>query len=145
MLPRLVRSPLTPLVMFLGLIGFVFSVVEDAKSHSSLVFSAALLLGVIFPLWVILVLFHNKKYPRQKVSLNSLLPPELREMDEGERWVTFNACRNVYIYYTFALPISTAFCIWFPDFPYLALSLIGVLGVGQYIVYWLTIRKLNQY
>ncbi|MFM1652285.1 hypothetical protein ACI7RC_09305 [Brevibacillus sp. B_LB10_24] len=145
MLPRLVRSPFIPLVMFVGLIGFVFTVAEDARAQSSLVFFAALLLAAVFLLWVILVLQHNKKHPRQKVSLNSLLPPELREMDEGERWITFNACRNVYIYYTFALPISTSFCILFPDFPYLALSLIGVLGVGQYIVYWLTIRKLNQY
>ncbi|MCC2353242.1 hypothetical protein OCD85_17290 [Bacillus pacificus] len=68
----------------------------------------------------------------------SIVPPEFREMDEGQQWVTFKACRNVYIYYTFAIPVTVLICFIFSQNNLVPLLSIGVLGIGQYIVYWLT-------
>jgi hypothetical protein len=96
-------------------------------------------------LWITLIHLYNRKNPQHPVKAWGFIPSEFQEMDEGHQWVTFKACRNVYIYYTFALPLVAGVCFVFAEFKLIPLFSIGALGLGQYIVYWLTIKKLNKY
>lgn len=101
--------------------------------------------GDVYFLWFILTKLYNRKNPDDKIKLFGFIPSEFREIDEGQQWVTYKACRNVYIYYSFALPVTAGICFLFSYNILAPLMCIGVLGVGQYIVYWLTtIRVLNR-
>lgn len=95
--------------------------------------------------WTILIKLYNNKNPQNKSKLNSFIPYEFREMDEGQQWVTFKACRNVNIYYSLAIPVVTIICFVFSQNIFVPILCIGALGVGQYIVYWMTtFRLLNR-
>lgn len=89
-------------------------------------------------LWLILTRIYNRKNPHDKIRLFGFIPSEFREIDEGQQWVTYKACRNVYIYYSIALPVTAGICFLFSQHNFVPLLCIGLLGAGQYIVYWLT-------
>jgi len=95
--------------------------------------------------WTVLAQLHNRKHPHDRINSLGLIPPEFQETDEGQQWITFKACRNVYVYYTYALPVIAGICFLFSTSRFIPLLSIGALGLGQYLVYWLTIRKLNQF
>ena len=105
------------------------------------VFLAKLCFGILIFFtfgWSLFINLYNRRNPKNKIKSMSIVPPEFREMDEGQQWVTFKACRNVYIYYTFAIPVTVLICFIFSQNNLVPLLSIGVLGIGQYIVYWLT-------
>jgi hypothetical protein len=145
MLQRFLRSPFIPMTMFVLLIAFVYVVQLDLQADERWRgrFFFLLFIGV-WLFWTVLIAIHNRKYPASRINYWGFIPCEFRELDEGQQWVTFKACRNVYIYYTTALPVAAAVSSWFSQYRFSALFFIGALGLGQYIVYWLTIRRLNQ-
>ncbi|ASK64004.1 hypothetical protein CFK37_18505 [Virgibacillus phasianinus] len=140
MLPRVLRSPFIPMILFLFVIlGFVLSSIGSTTSIR--IFFGIILVFVI--LWVIFIQIHNRQNPDHPINSWGIIPPEFREMDEGQQWITFKACRSVYIYYTFALPVAAVVCFIFSSHHLVPLLCIGALGLGQYLVYWLTIRKFS--
>lgn len=130
-----------PMSYFVLLIAYLLLPLMNTQSEQIRLFYKGMLIFVT--LWRILLYLYNRKNPENKVKsfgINSfgVIPPEFREMDEGQQWVTFKACRNVYIYYSFALPVTALICFVFSHNNLVPLLSIGVLGIGQYIVYWLT-------
>lgn len=88
--------------------------------------------------------YHNRKYPNDRIHIFGLIPAEFREVDEGQQWITYKACRNVYINYSICLPLAAGFSILLPAYSSNASIVLGALGLGQYIGYGLTIRKFNR-
>lgn len=145
MLPKILRSPFIPMFLYLLIIGFLLISVIEFQNHQSLLRISLLILTAFTMIWVSLILLNNRKYPENKIKYWGVLPPEFREMDEGQQWVTYKACRSVYIYYSYALPFIVGLCFALANIKFMPLLLMGVLGIGQYIVYWMSIRKLKQF
>ncbi|MCP1122639.1 hypothetical protein NKR74_04655 [Bacillus sp. 3103sda1] len=136
MMKQVLRSPLMGASIFVLIIAFLlFSLMNTQVILARLCFG--ILVTVTF-LWVILTKFYNRKNHDDKIRLFGFIPSEFREIDEGQQWVTYKACRNVYIYYSIALPVTAGICFLFSQHNFVPLLCIGVLGAGQYIVYWLT-------
>ncbi|MFB3167391.1 hypothetical protein P5G62_009740 [Neobacillus sp. 179-C4.2 HS] len=145
MLQRFLRSPIGPMLIFVSMIGFfIISLLSNESSKLPVRYSFLLFVAFAF-IWLVLIQLHNRKNLKQQIKALGVIPPEFREMDEGQQWLTFKACRNVYIYYSFALPVIAGICFALGNYKLVPLLSIGILGLGQYIVYWLTIRELNRY
>jgi len=69
----------------------------------------------------------------------------IKEMDEGQQWVTYRACRNVYIFFTIGIPLGIFICAFGILIPsksmLLPVTVLFMLGLGQIITYWVTTRK----
>lgn len=154
MVSRILRSPLTSATMFLMALisiyllkknwdsGQFIKAVETGEPLTGLnIF--ALFCAAMIVLWVLLVIIHNRKHPKERINVWLGLS-EIREVDEGQQWITFKACRNVYIYYSMGLPTAAIVLIFLPaDYAY-SLILFGLLGLGQYVVYGLTRWKYSR-
>lgn len=140
LLKKILRSPLIPMSLFIMLITFLL-----LSLMSSMVGLARLCFGVLVFctfLWLFLLKLYNRKHPDSQIKPFGLIPSEFREMDEGQQWVTYRACRNVYIYYSFALPIVAGICFLFSGHLLIPICSIGALGIGQYLVYWFTTYRI---
>ncbi|MGG3756055.1 hypothetical protein ABEW49_09530 [Bacillus anthracis] len=136
MLNHILRSPFFPMSLLVFITAFLLLSLMNTQ-----VFLAKLCFGILIFFtfgWSLFIKIYNRRNPKNKIKSMSIVPPEFREMDEGQQWVTFKACRNVYIYYTFAIPVTVLICFIFSQNNLVPLLSIGVLGIGQYIVYWLT-------
>lgn len=154
MVSRILRSPLTSTTMFLAALGgiYIFKKYWESGEFKKALDSGepltagniyALCYAAFFVLWVLLVSIHNRKNPKERISI-WLGMSEIWEVDEGQQWITFKACRNVYIYYSICLPLAAVAVIFVPsDFTY-ALIVLGLLGLGQYLVYGLTRWKYSR-
>lgn len=145
-LEKLIRSPIVPMLLFILLVSFfAFSLYDPQDEKQILARIFLLLLAALTFTWYVLVKRFNKKNPENRLRSAGLVPSEFLDTDEGQQWITFKACRNVYIFFSVGLPIAAGACFLFSGFVLTPFIVIGVLGVGQYLVYWLTIRKLNKY
>ncbi|HDX9591458.1 TPA: hypothetical protein ROX98_004563 [Bacillus pseudomycoides] len=146
MLERLLKSPLLHIIT-LAFIGFIYLQKEYPTLLPSFLdsFNVPILFSFFLIFWVILTFVFNSRYPNKKITFSQVIPIELREEDEGHRWITYRACRKVYIYYYFALPICIFLSIRFSYLTHLSIFLFILLGIGQYIIYWTEIRKLHQF
>ncbi|WP_420685833.1 hypothetical protein [Bacillus cereus] len=136
MLNHILRSPFFPMSLLVFITAFLLLSLMNTQ-----VFLAKLCFGILIFFtfgWSLFIKIYNRRNPKNKIKSMSIVPPEFREMDEGQQWVTFKACRNVYIYYTFAIPVTALICFIFSQNNLVPLLSIGVLGIGQYVVYWLT-------
>ncbi|MCX2824689.1 hypothetical protein COM13_19745 [Bacillus pseudomycoides] len=135
MMKQVLKSPLIGAGIFVLIIAFLlFSLMSTQVVLARLCFW---ILVTVTVFWFILTKLYNRKNSDDKIRLFSFIPSEFREIDEGQQWVTYKACRNVYIYYSVALPV-TAGIFFFSQHNFVPLLCIGVLGAGQYMVYWLT-------
>nr|WP_295974932.1 hypothetical protein [uncultured Bacillus sp.] len=133
MLKHILRSPFIPMSIFgLIVVFFVLSLMNTQVVLIRLCFAIIILFTFS---WFVLIKLYNRKNADNKIKSLGLIPPEFREMDEGQQWVTYKACRNVYIYYSFALPVTAGICFLFSDKILVPLICIGVLGVGQYVMH----------
>ncbi|MBC6975169.1 hypothetical protein H9I32_23230 [Bacillus sp. Xin] len=136
MLNHILRSPFFPMSLLVFITAFLLLSLMNTQ-----VFLAKLCFGILIFFtfgWSLFIKLYNRRNPKNKIKSMSIVPPEFREMDEGQQWVTFKACRNVYIYYTFAIPVTVLICFIFSQNNLVPLLSIGVLGIGQYVIYWLT-------
>lgn len=142
---KIVRSPLFSLFIWWYVIGAYYIVFFSPFESSSEIRRFMLFLVLLVPILLILIQFlYNRQHPKDPITfIRGFLPWEFHEVDEGQKWITYNACRNVYIYYSIALPISIVLYALLRNIDNIPLLLIGLLGTGQYLVYWLTMRKLN--
>lgn len=133
---QVLKSPLIGSGIFVLIIAFLlFSLMSTQVVLARLCFW---ILVTVTVFWFILTKFYNRKNSDDKIRLFSFIPSEFREIDEGQQWVTYKACRNVYIYYSVALPVTAGIFFFFSQHNFVPLLCIGVLGAGQYMVYWLT-------
>ncbi|GGE59767.1 hypothetical protein [Priestia taiwanensis] len=135
MIQRILRSPLVGAGF---LVFFLFSFNEE-KMPREFVFG---FLAVVAIVELVLAWIHNRKSPNDKIEGSWFIPLELNEVDEGQQWITYKACRNVYVYYSWALPMGAVMCFYIADNPFALLVCFGIIGVGQYIVYWLTTSRI---
>lgn len=146
MLIRILRSPFCAMILFVLVMAVLFVVNLDLGVDQQWIVNLFLMFTLAMTvLWTILIVINNSKNPKEQIDSSGIIPSEFREMDEGQQWITFKACRNVYVYYSFALPVAAAVCGLLRWYPLLSIPVIALLGIGQYIVYWFTIRMLNQY
>jgi hypothetical protein len=97
---------------------------------------------LLFIGYFLLIIVHNYRHPNQKMEVFTFIPYELREEDEGMQHFTFKAMRKVYIFYYYALPGAIMLAAFLNDsIPYFTIYLLMSLGVAQYLIYWLEIRK----
>lgn len=133
------RSPLVPLGTFVLVIGSLLLNLTNTKGVLTEIYWVILVIVVFF--WSVLIRDHNQKNPNDKIKVWGILPHEFREMDEGQQWVTYRACRNVYTYYAAALPVTAVVCFFFAGNKFVPIISLGLLGIGQYLVYWLTMNR----
>lgn len=136
MLNTILRSPIFPMINLILITCSLSLLVMDI----SLFFAklCALIAFILSVFWMILINIYNHKNPKDKIKLAGYIPYEFREMDEGQQWVTFKACRNVYIYFTMAIPAMGFICFVFSENSFVPFVSLGALGIGQYLVYWLS-------
>lgn len=138
MLERFLKSPIISVVVLIFL-GILFVGKAEGWLDSAYV-SVPFVLFVL--VYYLLAIYNNKKFPDKKVKFNTHLPYELREEDEGMRWVTFKACRKVYIFYYYAIPTGILlFALLHDTIPYFTIWLLVLFGIIQYLIYWFEIRK----
>ncbi|MGD6965652.1 hypothetical protein ACQCVP_04435 [Rossellomorea vietnamensis] len=99
-----------------------------------------MVLGIPILIIIAVIPFYNRRNPGDKIK-PSVIPMELREEDEGMQWLTFKATRKVYIFYAFAIPLGIALTAYFNHLPYFSIILLAVMGIVQYLIYWLQMKK----
>ncbi|MFP3728019.1 hypothetical protein U8V72_22780 [Priestia filamentosa] len=142
---KLLRAPVFQ-VLLLSLVGII--VVE--RNYSLKILESLegfplkyIFIGIVI-LWIILTYIYNYKNQEEKFNLFTLLPTEFREDDEGMKWITLRACKKVYIYYSFAIPLGIGLILYFSDWNITPFIVLIVLGLGQYLVYWMEIKKIYE-
>jgi|GEM_PF-2138699 len=147
MFAQVMRSPLLSTLLFLSTLGLFYllklMLSGELSTTTGRIYCAlfAVPLGV---LWVTLVRVYNRKNPRDRINVWATVPFEIRGVDEGQQWITFKACRNVYIYYSSCLPIAVGTVILLPSNAVYTLITFGLLGLGQFLVYSLTMWKYSR-
>lgn len=149
MLSRIMRSPFISITLFLAVLGDIYllmKIIESGEpyelSTTAQIYNFCLI--TLLCLWVSLVIIHNRRNPKDRISPWGVIPSELREVDEGQQWITFKACRNVYIYYSYSLPLAALAVVFIPFNYVVTLITFGLLGLGQYLVYSLTNWKYSR-
>ncbi len=141
------RSPFWQLLLY-GV--FFYAAILIAKQHETaheellqlnqlLVFIAAILLLVIATLYAITMIRYNRKNPKNPIRYWGLLPPELKEEDEGMRMFTAQATRRVYIFHATFLPILAILYAYLLPPPITVLGGLAFLTLGHYTLYLVTI------
>lgn len=142
MMERFLRSPFTMSLFLIG-VGLIcgFSMLTESRGY---LFSYVVAGFAFFTIiYLGLLVYHNYKNPHRKISIFTYIPYEFKEEDEGHQYITYRACRKVYIYYYFAIPLAIALLAVFNNFQWMPIFLLVGLGLGQYITYWSEIRKLH--
>lgn len=142
MIERFLRSPLTMGLFLIG-VGLVFAlgiITEEPGISFTVVKIGFALFSIIY---FALMIHHNRKHPHRKIRIFTYIPYELKEEDEGHQYITYRACRKVYIYYYFAIPAAIAFVTFFRNIEWMPVLILAVLGLGQYYTFWTEIKKLH--
>ena len=115
--------------------------VEIGAVQGFMVIAALITYLILITVFMMKIKKHNNEHPHQKISIWAIRPPEYLEQDEGMTHITRIAVQKVYTFYTWSLPLLATIVILLP-LPRLAI-IYGILAVafGQYLVYYLEIRK----
>ncbi|MCG7346130.1 hypothetical protein MHZ92_18640 [Sporosarcina sp. ACRSL] len=84
---------------------------------------------------------HNKRNPGRQMKFMTLKAQEYLEDDELFEEVTRRATQKVYSYFTVALPFLAAFYLIVPFGKFGMLNILLMLAIGQYFIYYRTIRR----
>lgn len=145
MFEKIIRSPLS-MMFFVLLFGVLiysrFYSPEFLAPYTDWITITSL---IIIAIYFAIITHHNRKNPDRKISFFGWIPYEMKEEDEGKQWVTFQACRKVYIFYSFALPASILVLVLIDSFPGLPVLILLFLAVCQYGIFWWEERKYNQH
>jgi hypothetical protein len=142
MIERFLRSPFTMCLFLIGLGAiYILGIVEENRglAFQLITISYFLFVTIFFSLMV----YYNSKNPASKIPIFTWIPYELKEEDEGHQYVTYKACRRVYIYYYFAIPFAIVLVTIFKFVNWMPIFVLAGLGLGQYLTYWSVIRKLQ--
>lgn len=139
MIEKWIRSPLSMMlfiIMFGVMIWMRFYVSEAYEDYAYIIQFVVLTVSASF---FVLIFIHNRKNPSRKIAFAGWIPYEFKEDDEGRQWITFQACRKVYIFYSISIPAAILILAIIDDFP--AILLFFILAFCQYSIYWLEERK----
>ncbi len=141
MIERFLRSPFTMGLFLIG-VGFIaFGMLTEKNGYPFLFMIIGFaLLAITY--WG-LIIYYNYQSPDKKIPIFTYIPYEPKEEDEGHQYITYRACRKVYIYYYFAIPFAIVLIAIFRDIEWLPVFLLVGLGLGQYFTYWSEIKKLR--
>jgi ABC-type uncharacterized transport system fused permease/ATPase subunit len=78
----------------------------------------------------------NRQHPKHPIRYWGLIPPELKEEDEGMRMFTARATRRVYIYFGWAIPAMALVYVHVDPSPLVTLGLFAALAFGQQVIYY---------
>lgn len=110
---------------------------------SGMIFSSSLIILVVYLMLMFLSIHrHNKRFPNQKIKSFTFKPQEYIEDDEFFDEITKRATKKVYSYYSFALPILVGVALGGMWNRTIILVGILVVALGQYWIYYSTIRKM---
>lgn len=140
---RFLRSPFTMSVFLIGLAAIysVSIVLEQQNYMTTTIFIAYAFFVIIY---FGTMVYFNRKYPDRKIRILTFIPYELKEEDEGQQYITYRACRKVYIYYYFAIPAAIVAVALFRKAELLPVITLTVLGIGQYFIFWSEVKKLYE-
>lgn len=141
MIERFLRSPFTMGLFLIG-IGLIYAV--GMITRNSEYFFLAIIGFALFTIsYFGLMMYYNNKYPERKIAVFTYIPYELKEEDEGHQYITYRACRKVYIYFYFAIPCAIVLVTVFKDIEWIPIFVLTGLGLGQFFTYWSEIKKLQ--
>jgi hypothetical protein len=144
-LERLLRSPLINAVLFI-LLGAALMLMHYGEYVPKWLLLAMMTVIVVYAaVWTALVMFHNRRHPQRRIHLNSCIPPEYREEDEGQQWMNYRVTRRVYMLYYSAVPVLLALIVIFPDGKAAAIAGLSILAAAQQMMYWWELRKWERY
>ncbi|MCF6138462.1 hypothetical protein [Pseudalkalibacillus berkeleyi] len=143
MIERFLRSPFTMSIFLMGIaVIYSKSIVLEQRDDFFVIFS---IFYVIFvTIYFGMMVYYNRKFPDRKIRIFTFIPYELKEEDEGHQYITYRACRKVYIYYYFAIPTAIVFVALFKGIELFPVIILTVLGIGQYFIFWSEIKKLYE-
>ena len=120
--------------------GFMFTV-NLGLVNMILVNAIFLLMVILLISFIVKVGKHNKRFPKRKISLFSFKPQEYMDDDELFQEVTRRATQKVYSFFSVALPVIAVFFMMLPIPRIWMIMSILLLSLGQYWIYYRTIRK----
>lgn len=144
MLEKIIRSPLSTMFFLLIFGGLIWSHNYSPEAFRPYIEIFSIGTVSLIILFYLLVYFHNKKNPNRKISFALWIPYEFKEDDEGKQWVTFQACRKVYMFYSFAIPAAIILLTVFNLSAGMMLIMLFVMGMSQYAIYWWEEKKYLQ-
>jgi hypothetical protein len=140
-LESLLRSPLINAFIFM-IIGIIMILLHLHDWVSFYLINALGLIAVAVALgWFVLSYMHNRIYPTRTIKLFTYLPPELREDDEGGKWVTLQAMRKTYILFYIGIPSIMAMMMVIKNSIIVPISGLTLLGILMQIILWYELRK----
>ncbi|SDH63624.1 hypothetical protein [Alteribacillus bidgolensis] len=142
MIERFLRSPFTMCIFLIGL-ALIYTTNMLLEQRDDLFLFLYISYAVFVITYFGLMIYYNYKTPHRKIRIFTLIPYELKEEDEGHQYITYRACRKVYIYYYFAIPAAIIFLVIFNGNHLFPVFLLTVLGLGQYCIFWSEIKKLH--
>ncbi|WP_085506566.1 hypothetical protein [Thalassobacillus devorans] len=143
MMERYLRSPFTMSVFLIGVaVIYSMSIVMEQRDALFLIITGVYAIFVLS--YFGLMAYYNRKFPDRRFRIFTLIPYELKEEDEGHQYITYRACRKVYIYYYFAIPAAIVAVALFKGVELLPVIVLTVLGIGQYFIFWSEIKKLYE-
>ncbi|WP_240377922.1 hypothetical protein [Bacillus piscicola] len=138
---RFLRSPYTMSVFLIGL-ALIYSTSSLMKQQNDLFIVISMAYAIFVAFYFGLMVYYNYKFPERKIRILTFIPYELKEEDEGHQYVTYRACRKVYIYYYFAIPAAIVVLVLFKEFELLPVIVLTALGIGQYFIFWSEVKQL---
>jgi hypothetical protein len=143
MMERFLRSPFTMSIFLIGLaMIYSLSIVMEQRDELFIIISIAF--AIFVSIYFGVMVYYNRKFPARKFRIFTLIPYELKEEDEGHQYITYRACRKVYIYYYFAIPPAIVIVSLFKEIELLPVIVLTVLGIGQYFIFWSEVKKLYE-
>lgn len=89
--------------------------------------------------YVVVILRYNRANPENRIRYWGLVPPELKEEDEGMLAFTSRATRRVYVFHATLLPLMSV-AMFLSNFnPFVVLFAMAILTFGHLLVYWVSI------
>ncbi|MFD0672754.1 hypothetical protein [Cohnella sp. GCM10027633] len=140
-LERILRSPLLSAGLFF-LLGAAMLMAHYSQTVPEWLLYAMTIGSVgLCAVWVALCVVHNRRHPQRRIRFLTLVPPEFREEDEGQKWMNYRVTRRVYMLYYAAIPLLILLIMLVPDGTAAAIAGLAVLGGIQQLLYGYELRK----
>lgn len=139
MLKKTFQSPLFNIVLIFGL-GIIMIGNHYSERVPAWLNIDPMVLGIPILIMIAIIPLYNRRNPEDPIKA-SLIPMEMREEDEGMQWLTYKATRKVYIFFALSIPVAIALTAYFNHIPYLPIVLFIVMGVSQYLIFWIQMKR----
>lgn len=137
------RSPLWQILVYLlFFLGVLLYLLVEPSGNDLPRWLPLALSGTIFLIalvYAVVIVRYNVANPQNRIRYWGLVPPELKEEDEGMLAFTARATRGVYVFHATLLPLMSV-AVFLSDFnPFVVLGAMAILTFGHLLVYWVSI------